>query len=136
MSRKTDQLAPPSPPVVFVTQQAAEKVIGDLKALYTQAAHHAESQGTLGVQKREEIRVLQQEVNERMAWISQKQAELDMFEADSRAARDVARGYADMLAAAGVHVPPPGGEQSWDPDGNIARLGAAHDELNGVGGHS
>ncbi|MGW4406568.1 hypothetical protein ACWEJ6_21240 [Nonomuraea sp. NPDC004702] len=135
MSRK-DQLTAPMPPVVFATQQAAEKVVGDLKSLFNQAAHHAESQGTLAVQKSEEIRVLQQEVNERMAWISQKQTELDQFEAESRAARDVARGYADMLAAAGVHVPPPGGEQSWDPDGNIARLGAAHDELERVGGHS
>lgn len=135
MKSKNDQVVA-GPAVVFATQHAADKVVGDLKALFSSAAHYAEQQGTQAIQKGEEIRQLQKEINERQAWVLQKKGEMDQLDNESRHARDTAKGYADLLAQAGVHIPPYGGELSHNPDAAIDRLGAAHEELNRSGGHS
>ncbi|MFE3452438.1 hypothetical protein ACFXJ8_26290 [Nonomuraea sp. NPDC059194] len=133
MSRK-DQLVAPAPVVVFPTQQAADRIIAGMKAAYDQAAKFARERGTLGIQKGEEIRQLQKEINERQAWLVQKEGEKDLLEAESRDARDVAKGYADLLAAAGIHLPPPNGELSLDPDTRIRNIEAAHDEQDAAEG--
>lgn len=135
MSRNTDQLVAPSPAVVFATEEAERYIVAELKAKYDAAANHASSRGGLAVQLGEEIAQLEKEINERQAWVIQKDGEKRQAEAEARAAQDVAKGYADMLAAAGVHIPPFGGELSHTPDRNIERLSAAHDELD-AGGHS
>jgi ElaB/YqjD/DUF883 family membrane-anchored ribosome-binding protein len=130
MSRK-DQLVAPAPPVVvFPTQQTADRVLASLKALYDQAAKYALERGTIAVQKAEEIRVLEAEVNERLAWIAQKTGERDQADADARDARDTAKVYADYLSMSGVHVPPPDGELSFNPDAKIRNIEAAHEELD------
>lgn len=136
MTRKNDQLVTPSPSVVFATEQAAAHIVTELRTKYDAAAHHATSRGGHAVQLGEEIAQLEKEINERQAWVIQKDGEKRQAEQEARAAQDVAKGYADMLAVAGVHVPPPGGELSFTPDGNLERFTAAHDELERVGGHS
>ena len=133
MNRKNDQLQTPQPPVVFVTKEAADRIVADLRAKYEDAARYATAQGGLAVQLGEEISQLEREISEKQVWAIQRDGEKRTAEAEARAARDVAKGYADVLAAAGVHVPPPNGELSYDPDGNIERLGAAHAELNAGG---
>lgn len=136
MSRKNDQTLVMAPPVVFATQEAGNRIVADLRARHHEAAQYAAAQGGMAVQLGEEITQLQNEVNEKLAWITQKEGEKRHAETEAQAARDVAKGYADVLAAAGVHVPPVGGELSHDPDGNLGRLVAAHDELERSGGHS
>lgn len=132
MARNTDTA--PHPAVVFATPEAGNRVVADLCAKYEEAARYASAKGGLAVQRGEEIAVLEQEINERQAWIIQKDGEKRQAEAEAQAARDVAQGYAAMLAAAGVHVPPHGGELSHNPDGNLRNLVAAHEELERANG--
>lgn len=136
MSRKTDQLVAPSPAVTFATEAAGARVVAEIKAKYDEAARYATSQGGMAVQRGEEIAQLEKEIAEKQAWVIQKDGEKRQAEQEARAAQDVARGYADVLALAGVRVPPLGGELSHDPDGNLTRLSAAHDELERSGGVS
>ena len=135
MSRKTDQLVAPSPAVVFATEQAGARIVTELKTKYQEAARHASSMGGMAVQRGEEIAQLEKEIAEKQAWVIQKDGEKRQAEAEAQAAQDVAQGYADMLAAAGVHLPPYGGELSHNPDAALRNLVAAHDELE-RGGHS
>jgi hypothetical protein len=142
MSRK-DQLTAPMPPVVFATQEAANRIVADIKAKYDEAAHYAAAQGGIALQLAEDIVQLEREIadheqkiNEKQVAVIEKDGEKRTAEMQAKAARDVAKGYADMLAAAGFNLPPYGGELSHNPDGNLRNLNAAHDELNGVGGHS
>lgn len=132
MNRKTDQLIAPSPLVVFATEQAEAHIVTELKTKYEAAAHHAASRGGHSIQLGEEIAQLEKEINERQAWVIQKDGEKRQAEAEARAAQDVAKGYADMLATAGVHVRPFGDELSHTPDRNIERLGEAHDGPDGA----
>ncbi|MGA4989953.1 MULTISPECIES: hypothetical protein [Nonomuraea] len=136
MSRKTDQFPAPSPAVVFVTEHAAQRIVAELTAKYQEAARHATSMGGTAIQKGEEIAQLEKEIAEKQAWVIQKDGEKRQAEAEARAAQDVAKGYADMLAAAGVHIPPFGGELSHAPDGALERFDAAHADLERAGGHS
>lgn len=129
MTRKSDQLVAPAPAVVFATEAAGARIVAELKAKFEEAARYATSQGGMAVQRGEEIAQLEKEITEKQAWVIQKDGEKRQAEAEARAAQDIARGYADMLAAAGVRVPPPGGELSYTPDGNLDRFAAAHDEL-------
>jgi hypothetical protein len=132
VTRKTDTA--PTPVITFATPEAGNRVVADLRAKYEEAARYASAKGGLAVQRGEEIAVLEQEINERQAWIIQKDGAKRQAEAEAQAARDVAQGYAAMLAAAGVHVPPHGGELSHNPDGNLRNLVAAHEELERANG--
>ena len=136
MTRNNKDQLVAAPVVVFATQDAADQIVTDLKARYEQAAHYAAARWTVATQKGEEIDQLQREVNERLAWIASKNTEKDQAELESQRGRDVAKGLADLLAVAGVPIPPYGGELSHNPDGAIRNLEAAHDELERTGGHS
>jgi hypothetical protein len=134
MSRKTEQMPVVNTAVVFATEAAANRIVAELKAKYDEAARHASSMGGMSVQRGEEIAQLEKEIAEKQAWVIQKDGEKRQAEAEARAAQDVAKGYADMLAFAGVHVPPFGGELSHAPDGSLDRFDAAHNELERSGG--
>lgn len=136
MNRKQDQIVAPGPSVVFATEQAKEQIVADISNRYQQASHFAAARWTVATQKGEEIAQLQAEVNEKLAWIDQRTAEQRLAEGEAQNARDVAKGLADLLATAGVQIPPFGGELSHNPDGAIRNIGAAHDELERAGGHS
>jgi hypothetical protein len=133
MTRRTDQIATPLPPVVFATPEAGQRVVTEIRAKYDEAAHYATAQGGLSIQLGEEIAQLEKEISELQVRVIEKDGEKRTAENQARAAQDVANGYADMLAAAGVKVPPFGGEMSHAPDASLDRFGAAHDELERSG---
>lgn len=135
MNRKNDQLTAPSPAVVFATQDAAHRIVAEVTAKYEEAARYANAQGGLAIQLGEEITQLDKEISEKQVWVIQRDGEKRQAESEARAAQDVAKGYADMLAAAGVPVRPYNGELSHTPDRNLENLAAAHAELD-AGGHS
>ena len=133
MNRKADQISTPLPPVVFATPEAGQRVIAEISAKYDEAARYATAQGGLSVQLGDEIAQLEKEISELQVRTIEKDGEKRTAENQARAAQDVAKGYADLLSAAGVNVPPFGGEMSHAPDASLDRFAAAHDELERSG---
>lgn len=141
MKAKNDQMVGPA--VVFATAEAEQRIAAEMRAKFDEAAQYAIAQGGMAVQLGEdlaqverEIKDLERQLNERHVMASEKSGDKRQAELNARHCHDVAKGYADMLAAAGVQIPPYGGELSHNPDGALDRLDAAHEEHNRSGVHS
>lgn len=130
MARNNDQLVAPAPTVVFATDQAKEQIVADLTTRYQQASHYAANRWGDAAKNREAVSALKTEISERMALIELRDTEMQQAEMDAQNGRDVAKGLADLLAVAGVQIPPYGGELSHNPEGAIRNFESAHDELD------